>query len=415
MKIGILCSEPVPVQKDIIGTGAGLRALQLGNHLSSWAEIIYIVPEKKGIVYFFPGVHTYPEGQRGLEEYIPSVDILIAVQWPVVNLLKEKPSVPLIIDFLSPLMLENQFLPTYHQKTFLSTKIEALRKADLFFTSTPRQTAYFLPWLSLAGFNLADKDIVREVPLVFQDLSPVKFQKNKPLTFVHTGYFWPWQKTVPYLEILADIAEKKGDSLVIYGGRHPYWTTFSGKYYDVSSLLERPNVTLKEPVPFSSLDEELGENCIGVDLCAPNYERFLASPIKLSLYLAKKMPVLVSSVYAHSQTRWKKCGWSLYTAHIPSYKRLLRRIYPSIRRSYKAKSGKIFSEQKYMNKQVSVVLHEKEFKKIKQAPPQNDAFFDFLPDYARLKFEYAEMENRVKSNGIFSQLKSAVKSLISKE
>lgn len=414
IKIGILCSEPVPVQKDIIGTGAGLRAVQLGTFLSEWAEINYIVPDKEGIIYFTPGVYTYPENCRGIEESIPDVDILIAIQWPVVNLIKEKPDSLLIIDFLSPLLLENQFLPTYNQKTFLSTKIEALRKADLFFTSNLRQKAYFLPWLSLAGFDLAQQSLIREVPIVFDDLTPVKYDKKKPLNFVHTGYFWPWQETVPYLEILADIALKNGDYLTIFGGKHPYWTTFTGSYYDVSSLLEKPNVTLKDPVSFTVLDKELRLNCVGVDLCAPNYERLLASPLKHSLYFAKKMPAIVGSIYEDSNLKWRKCGWSLDTSHIPSYKRVIKKIYSSIRRSYVFKSKKMHSEYRYLVKQVAGVLSEKEFKSLRKSPPPNDAFFDFLPDYARLKFEYAEAEKKLQKKRFLPAIKQSIRNKLGK-
>lgn len=392
-KIGVLCTEPVPLLPEIVGAGGGLRALSIGKKLEGTAEVIYLFPEMEGVSFEGLPVVTFPEKSMEIETFFPELDLLIAVQWPVLNRIKNKPDCQIVTDLLGPLMLENSSNDSFQPGDLFAAKMEALRKSDRFLVASKRQKAYFLSWLAMAGFALNEEDLITELPLFFEDLQPMKFHKDLPLNFVFCGYFWPWQNAAPFLNELAAMAGKHGDRMTIIGGPHPYWKNFPGEYYHLEELKKHAHVRFEPVMPFEKLDKLLTENCIGIDLCQPTYERQISTPIKTAFYLGKKMPVLVSSCYEQGAMINGKLGWSFDCSNVEAFSKKLNKLYSHFKDGFVHKQENIVKYHKVLKRRVASGLDIEKILPVSSGPA-NSPYLSAMDEFARLKYEHGRLWER---------------------
>jgi glycosyltransferase involved in cell wall biosynthesis len=303
-------------------TGAGLRAWGLIKGLEARGhDVVYLMPET-GLKSAAPGVDRsayrsctyYNLGSGDLYRHIKNLspEVLVFQHWSTAIPFGGS-SIPTVIDFHGPLLLETlyQDLPRY--ESMRQTKIQTLAKADFFTCAGQRQRHYFYPWLMQAGFDLR-QDLIEVIPVSLSPETPVHVQATGEVTFVYGGVFLPWQDPSVALETLVNTLEEHNTGrLKLFGGKHSSIQIPAGKYQDLLPHLERsPRVDLMGMISRDALVETYLRSHVAIDVMARNPERELAFTTRTVEYLWCGLPVVYNN-YAElaDYIRDYDAGWTV--------------------------------------------------------------------------------------------------------
>ncbi len=404
MKIAIITLEPIPFNRNILGMGCGLRAYNIGKILEEFCEVKYIFPYDKKIEN--DNYITYDRHINYIDDLIPEVDLVIAIGWVVLNKLKSRLDVPLVLDLFGTFVMEHAYFPEFDSLDVISAKINALRKADHFFFLSKRQKAYFLPWLMFAGFDVKNENLLTHLPLFFINTRKIPFNRNKDINFIFTGYLWPHQETLAFLEKLVSFL--KDDKLILFTGIHPYCRDILS-IKKINFLKKKKNVIVHSPVPFYELENSIPDNSIGIDLSLPNNERFLATPVKISYYLSKNMPVIVSSHYEISLLINKKMGIAV---DYDNFEKSFKVFYRNIKDNFERYINNIKVYNKLTMNRIKAVLNRDFLKKLLKNEPLQSPYLKIIDEYIDLKNQRNELYKIVEKQSLKKQIALLINKII---
>ncbi len=294
MKILVLTTEPLPFPGRIT-TGAGLRAWGLARGLESAGFSVELaMPEEAAAGAGDGGSRIGCFSRPLLTEFVRerSPDILVMQHWGLMRDLGEVEA-PIAIDLAGPHLLERRFWGSRSPEGDLAEKVAALRRADFVTCSGRSQRLYFLPFLGIAGFDVADPSLCPVIPFSADPQLPAARERD-PACFVYGGMFLPWQDPSRALTTLLDAVASAGRGrLRFFGGAHPTVDVSGGKF---EAILERlsgdPRVEMNGLVPFEQLVDAYCRAGAALDLMERNAERELAFPTRTVIYLWCGLPVI---------------------------------------------------------------------------------------------------------------------------
>ncbi|MEQ8819460.1 MAG: glycosyltransferase family 4 protein [Sumerlaeia bacterium] len=331
----ILTTEPLPLP-GLPATGAGLRAWALFRGLqSAGVGEVAVAFAADAIRGRSVDRSAWPEGVRtfersGLAAFIADLapDTVILQHW---GLGRDLPEIaqPLAVDLAGPHLLERCLWGSRHRESDLAEKLAVLRRADHVVCSGEYQRRYFLGFLAMAGWDMANGDLCPAIAFsVDPDLAPPNDDRDGA-HLVLGGFFLPWQDPSWAIETTLEIMDEAGAGhLTIIGGAHPSGDVSAGRH---DALLERlkshSRVTLRGPMAFDDYARELTRFGAALDLMPRNPERELAFPTRTVQYLAAGLPVLhndydeLAPAIAEAQA-----GWALRPGDREGLARALRTI-----------------------------------------------------------------------------------------
>jgi glycosyltransferase involved in cell wall biosynthesis len=303
-------------------TGAGLRAWGLIKGLETRGhDVAYLMPETS-LKSAAPAIdrstyrsHTYNNlGSDDLYQHIKNLspEVLIFQHWSTAAACGGS-SIPIVIDFHGPLLLETLYQNLPYYESLRQVKIQTLAKADFFTCAGQRQRHYFYPWLMQAGFDLR-QNLIEVIPVSLSPDMPARSPAAGEVTFVYGGVFLPWQDPSVALETLVTtLEERQNGRLKLFGGKHPSIQIPAGKYHDLLPHLDRsPRVDLMGMIPRDALVDTYLRSHVAIDVMASNPERELAFTTRTVEYLWCGLPVIYNN-YAElaDYIRDYDAGWTV--------------------------------------------------------------------------------------------------------
>lgn len=337
MTILVLTADPLPLP-GLPATGAGLRAWSLAEGLSALgvaARAIMpasILTGRADLTAEPFASHVYPDAS--LQDYLDQArpQAIILQHWGMMSRLRAT-DLPLAIDLAGPHLLERRHWGHENLAADQAEKLAALRRADFVVCSGKVQRLYFLPWLTMAGFDPADPQLCPAIPFSWDPEGPPARQTapgdSPEITFVSGGVLLPWQNPLPLLQILLEEMDECGRGRLIFcGGAHPSMNVAGGETVALLEALEHhPRVELH---PLTPLDEwiRLVSKCdVAFDLFPRNNERELAFPTRTSMYLWNGLPVLHADYdELAGLIQEYGAGWTVDPASSDALRAVLRRI-----------------------------------------------------------------------------------------
>jgi hypothetical protein len=318
----ILTTEPLPLP-EMPTTGAGLRAWGLARGLQNAGHDVRLLMPSNATTSFgnppepdhqptgwplWTGCFSRNDIQSALRRENP--DILILQHWGLMPGLGEL-DCPLAIDLAGPHLLERMMWGSPDPQKDLGEKLDALRRADFLTCSGQRQRHYFLPHLSMAGWDITDPDVL---PVIPYSLAPATQAPVRHDRFIYGGFFLPWQDPAKAIETTLEVFDKTGKGeLLFIGGQHPTHDVSRGQFEPLLQRLKsHPRVNIIAPVSFDRYVDLLSEGGIALDLMARNPERELAFTTRTVVYLAHGLPVIHDDYSELAQYISEfKAGWTL--------------------------------------------------------------------------------------------------------
>ena len=304
-------------------TGAGLRAWGLIKGLEARGHAVsYLMPENslksaapdvdlaayRSVVYDNFGSNDLYQRVNDL-----APDVIVFQHWSSAVPFSGRSTIPVVIDFHGPLLLETLYQDLPHYEGLRQAKIQTLAKADFFTCAGERQCHYFYPWLIQAGFDLR-QDLIQVIPVSLSPDVPARAPATGEVTFVYGGVFLPWQDPSVALETLVStLEERQAGRLKLFGGKHPSIQIPPGKYQDLLPHLERSaRVDLMGMIPRDTLVETYLHSHVAIDVMARNPERELAFTTRTVEYLWCGLPVIYNN-YAElaDYIRDYDAGWTV--------------------------------------------------------------------------------------------------------
>lgn len=351
-RILIVCGQPLPLQGQP-ATGVGLRAWALGQGLRTHGiEVIYAIPDdilpkdlpETPDLAILP--FAYHELDRCVDQAAPAVILLIGWTWA--NLLTPRPDVGLAIDLTGPYIIENLYSKFQDPVIMPWLKIQALQKADFLICGGAFQRHYFLSWLMLAGYDMADPPF-EVVHMALDPVLPDPVSPDEP-TFVHGGLFLPWQDPTAMLRrLVRRLEDRRKGRLIIIGGAHPSYPFPTGNAAALAQELERhPQVEVVGLIPYETYVERSLRCSVAVDLMERNVERELAFPHRTIVSLWCGLPVIFNN-YSElsSHIRDYEAGWTLAPGDMEGLDQVIDDILdnPGLVQKYKQNARRLVRER----------------------------------------------------------------------
>ncbi len=321
-RVLILTTEPLPLPEQPT-TGAGLRAWGLAKGLQAAGhEVRLLMPDNAIATFDSQGI---PDGQHadrsGWAGYFSrndiqstlrqeKPDVLVLQHWGLITELGEV-SCPLAIDLAGPHLLERMMWGSADYEKDLGEKLNALRKADFLTCSGKHQRFYFLPYLSIAGWNITDPAVL---PVIPYSMAPATRAPLRHDRFIYGGFFLPWQDPAKVIEATLTVFDETGKGeLLFIGGQHPTQDISRGQFEPLLQRLKsHPHVNMVQPVSFDRYVDLLAEGGVALDLMTRNPERELAFTTRTVVYLAHGLPVIHNDYSELSgYISESKAGWTL--------------------------------------------------------------------------------------------------------
>lgn len=240
-----------------------------------------------------------------------SPDVIVLQHWGLARELGEVDA-PLAIDLAGPHLLERRLWGSAAPEADLGEKLDALRRADFLTASGERQRLYFLPYLGLAGWDLARPGLLPVIPFSMQPAPRPAPARGDRL--IYGGFFLPWQDPTAALEEAMAALDRAGrGELLFIGGAHPRVDVSRGRFDALLEKLRRhPRVRLLEPMSFDRYQALLAEGGVALDLMAPNPERELAYTTRTVVYMAQGLPVIHDNYSELGELIARRgAGWAL--------------------------------------------------------------------------------------------------------
>ncbi len=303
-RVVLITTEPLPLE-GWPTTGAGLRAWGLAQGLRSRGHEVKLLMPDDALAAFsspkdvkpptkvFPDwIGTFHRKKLAEDERVRNCDVIVLQHWGIARDLGEV-HVPLAMDLAGPHLLERQLWGSLCSEGDVSEKLDALRRADFVTASGERQRLYFLPYLAMAGWDIASPgEVLPVIPFSLRaDAMPAPVCADR---FNYGGFLLPWQDPSDCLEIVMEELSTAGHGeLVFIGGAHPHADVSRGRF---EPLLERlknhPRVRMFEPMSYDDYTAQLRQGGIALDLMARNAERELAFTTRTVQYMACGLPVI---------------------------------------------------------------------------------------------------------------------------
>jgi hypothetical protein len=231
-------------------------------------------------------------------------DAVVVEQWALLPQLGELDGVPVAVDLHGSLLLENVYRRGGVELTFdAGTKLQALRRADLFLVPAAAQIHHFASWLTLAGFDPRALPL-RRMPLALPAPAPKGGKRPTGLRLVYAGARWPWIDSREALRAAADVVAslpaRTAASLDVFTFDPPRhgldfddglgtWAETDG--FLATSPPER--VRLHRDVAHAEYVQFLDSSAtLALDVWRPNPERMLAATTRSIEFLARGVPVV---------------------------------------------------------------------------------------------------------------------------
>jgi hypothetical protein len=286
-------------------TGAGLRAWGLGQGLAARGhDVHFLMPEvsigkfasKVDMEALRPYIYSNVNPDESLSRCIINIqpEIIILQHWPLALRFQARPSVPLVIDFHGPAILESLYQDRKDYQWLIREKLQAIASRGNYFTCAgEKQRYYFYAWLMMAGFDLRH-DLIGVVPVCVSPNLPEREPFNNEVHFVYGGVYLPWQDPVLPLQTLLKTLEDKGTGrLDFFGGRHNFLKLPSGPYEQLKERIVRsPRAKDYGMVSHEQLIDHYRRSHVAFDLMQRNPEREMAFTTRTVEYLWCGLPVI---------------------------------------------------------------------------------------------------------------------------
>lgn len=328
--------------------GGGVRIWGIGEALDeAGCEVTYLVPDS----LFVPSdgwnpIRALPFAVYELDQVLAnqSADLLVVEQWQPLTLLRERPSLPTVIDLPGPLFLEAVWREPGRLSEIYADKIRCLSMADGVVVAMPQQKGYALAWAAAAGLDLQSQP-VRTVPFSLPAMPPSRQgARGEAATFLTAGIFWPWLDIESGIRVVLERLDRVGEgSVMVIGGAHPHHQmkftadgregegvtndTPPGGSISLEALDNHPRLIPMGLLPFSEVVEELRRCTVAFDLSAHTVERELALAIRTGVALWAGCPVMVRpwSLWA-STVAEHDAGWIVDDIHSKAFGDLIEAI-----------------------------------------------------------------------------------------
>ena len=250
-------------------------------------------------------------------------DVIVAVNWELVDGLSEQVDIPLVLDLIAPRLLEMPF----QQMTHSAIDAEILRymtvlgRGSRFLCSTDKQKAFCRSWLMLSGIHATnDGDPIDVIPISADPRLPKRERKtSKTVTFVYGGVFWPWQRPTPYLNrVLTTLRRTGSGQLLVIGGTYPLAPGALAQSEVTDHLAPGRHLTVKPLLPYDEMEAQFLNAHVALDLAERNAERELSFSYRMIEYLRCGLPVICNhylSIAADIESY--RAGWVIDTDNAP--------------------------------------------------------------------------------------------------
>ena len=335
--------------------GAGFRTWQLYNGLQSAGFDVDL------IMYSYDGMKLHKDRclikdsninfdeTTTQEEIILKMnpDVVVYYYWPIIQLKNRSRinNVPICIDFAGPVLVEKNYQTNGIDPFLIMEKFKRLNYADFYTCSGNRQYYYFAALLLCAGIHdIIDKEILKVVPLSIDPKIPkidYDAKSKEPITFIHSGYFHPWQNPFPGLEPVGYYARNnKRCVLDIFG--------CPGNESKDETRRIKSKIGISEQIHYLGIKSynEIMDACktgsIAIDVMEQNLERELGMNIRSLQHLWCGLPIIYNNYNELSQYIEKyKAGWCVDPKDKEGISNLIEDIinHPEIIPEYSKNSG----------------------------------------------------------------------------
>ncbi len=302
-------------------TGNGVRAWgliqglrQRGCHVTYATPADTIRPGWEA--YTTPGFNVvFFDGASDLNALIDQIkpDVIVGVNWELVDLLSKELEVPLVLDLIAPRLLEMQFQHVTHTAidAEMLRYMHVLGRGSHFLCSTDKQKTFYRSWLMLSGIYGGD-DPIDVIPISASPQVPQRTRDvSKELTFIYGGVFWPWQRPSGYLNrVLTSLQHHGHGRLLVIGGSYPLAKEDSRAAAFTDTLASNPHLMLKPLLPYEEMEQTFLNADVAVDLSERNSERELSFSYRIIEYLRCGLPVVCNHYLAiASDIESYQAGW----------------------------------------------------------------------------------------------------------
>lgn len=305
MKILVFCCDVLP-GPGMPTSGGGLRCWQLIESLRNLGhDVIASTP-----LFTYLGRRFWRaidavtranswtvENQDELVERHRPDAILFSSSWIADRLHRDHDCV-FIYDLHGPQLLEQQYKLELDTIANAQVKIEKLAKADFVLCAGTRQSYYFLPFLLMAGFDVASLERFAVVSIACPDTLP-EHADTQGIEIVAGGGFFPWQDPSIGFRALGGLLRAGSYERArfrIFGRSHGITGGDDERFQALVRELEgTPGVSFHDFVSRDSLLEAYRSASFAFDLHAHNRERELAFTTRTVEYLWSGLPVLTNN------------------------------------------------------------------------------------------------------------------------
>jgi len=284
-------------------TGNGVRAWGLLQGLRHFGHrITYATPEdtawpgwEKGKAQDIDVVLFRTASDLGQAIRAGSPDVLVIVNWELIEWLPTDLHIPIVFDLIAPRLLEMQFQETGHQGLGAEVLryLNALARGSRFLCSTERQKAFYYSWLMMSGLDCRE-ELIDVIPISAAPSSaPQSGNRGTELTFVCGGVSWLWQDPSPCLNRLLQVLEerKQGQLLVMAGG-YPLAAQKDSQTHLSRELSASSRLAKKGLLSYDEMEKLFRSADVAVDLGKRTPERELSFSYRVVEYLRCGLPVI---------------------------------------------------------------------------------------------------------------------------
>jgi glycosyltransferase involved in cell wall biosynthesis len=371
-RIAVVSGDILPLP-GLPTTGAGLRAWGLGKGLEARGHDVHFLMPDLSLGKFVsevnkeelrPYLYSHTQAEEALSRRLIAIqpEIVVLQHWPLALTFQTRPSVPVVIDFHGPAMLESLYQDRTDYQQLIREKLQAIATRGNYFTCAgEKQRYYFYAWLMMAGFDLRH-DLIGVVPVCVSPDLPKREPFSDDIHFVYGGVYLPWQDPVLPLHTLLKTLEDKGAGcLDFFGGQHNFLKLPSGSYEQLKARIgQSPRAKDYGMVSHERLIDHYRRAHVAFDLMQRNPEREMAFTTRTVEYLWCGLPVIYNN-YGELAGYIKDydAGWTLDPRDVDEIRAVVETILqnPAILEAKSANARRLACEQLNWEKAVEPLDH----------------------------------------------------------